>query len=71
MDQLLDAAIVEDSLEPRRELLKKAQIQLARDLPYFPLWSWENVLISRKGLRGVTPEALSLSGDYEPLTWLR
>lgn len=71
MNDLLDRAITEIDLDKRRPLMQKAQALMAEDLPYFPLWFWNNSIIIRKGLTGLQAKDLSLSGAYEPLTHLR
>lgn len=56
----------------RLVLLKKVQKKMAEDLPYFPLWYWNNAVIIRRELASqLSPEALSLSGAYDPLAVVR
>lgn len=71
MDRILDAAARETSLPKRLPLVRRAQALMAEDVPYLPLWHWNNAVIHRKGLQGLRPEDLSLSGAYEPITRLR
>jgi len=71
MDQLLDQASGEPDEARRIPLLRRAQTLMASDLPYFPLWYWDNIAIVRKGLGGISAGDLSISGGYEPLTRLR
>jgi ABC-type transport system substrate-binding protein len=71
MDRLLDQASGESDDAKRIPLLKRAQALMAADLPYFPLWYWDNIAIVRKGLGGIGSQDLSISGSYEPLTRLR
>ncbi len=70
MDRLLELAMKEVDAPKRIELLKRVQVKMAKDLPYFPLWYWKNALILRKDA-AVAPETnadrLSLSGALEPL----
>jgi peptide/nickel transport system substrate-binding protein len=56
MDQLLD-----------RHDWKQVQLKMADDLPYFPLWFWKNAVLLRKGLTGLEPSQISLSGALHPL----
>lgn len=71
MDRLLDQASGEAQESRRIPLLKRAQTLMATELPYFPLWYWDNIAIVRKGLKGIGSGDLSISGSYEPLTRLR
>ena len=71
MDQWLNQANSEPEAAKRKVLLAKVQRNMAEDLPYFPLWYWDNLLILKKELGGLTAEELSLSGALEPLTHLR
>ncbi|HTL11863.1 MAG TPA: ABC transporter substrate-binding protein [Bdellovibrionota bacterium] len=71
MDRLLDGALNEPDPGKRRELLIQAQAKMAVDLPYFPLWFWNNSLILRPEVGGVEARELSLSGALEPLSLLR
>jgi peptide/nickel transport system substrate-binding protein len=70
MDRILDAASSEADDRKRIRWSQAAQRMMARDLPYFPLWYWDNMAIVRKGLTGLRASELSLSGSYEPLTRL-
>jgi peptide/nickel transport system substrate-binding protein len=47
------------------------QNQMAKDLPYFPLWFWSNSLIMRKEIRGMDRSDLSLSGSFTPWSLLK
>jgi peptide/nickel transport system substrate-binding protein len=60
MDELLD-----------RGDWKKVQLKMAEDLPYFPLWFWKNAVLLRKGLTGIEPSQISLSGALRPLMEVR
>jgi len=61
---------VMDELLDRREW-KKVQFKMAEDLPYFPLWFWKNAVLLRKGLTGIEPSQISLSGGLRPLMDIR
>ncbi len=50
---------------------KKVQLKMAQDLPYFPLWFWKNAVLLRKGLTGIEPSQISLSGALRPLMDIR
>jgi peptide/nickel transport system substrate-binding protein len=71
MDLLLDRASTEVELSRRLPDLKRVQELVAQDLPFFPLWYWNNGVVLRKGLTGLKSSDLSLSGAYEPLTRLK
>ena len=71
MDLLLIKAAGTLSGQGRRDLFNKIQRMMMRDLPYFPLWFWKNVLITNQSIRPVQSQNLSLSGSLEPLTKLR
>ncbi|MBI3535777.1 MAG: hypothetical protein HY072_09875, partial [Deltaproteobacteria bacterium] len=69
MDQWLEQAMQEVSLEKRKELLKLVQIKMGKDLPYFPLWYWNNALLIKKEKgKNFKSEYLSIKGALEPLT---
>lgn len=72
MDQWLEKARSEPSPEKRNRILNKIQTKMAKDLPYFPLWYWNNALLIRKERAGnFKAEYLSLKGALEPLTLMR
>jgi ABC-type transport system substrate-binding protein len=71
MDQLLEQANQERDLEPRKKVLKAVQEKMAADFAYFPLWFWNNALILRNDVSGISPSEISLSGAYLPLMKLR
>src|SRR5262249_13542298 len=71
MDAWLDQASSEMYTVRRIELMKKVQIKMGQDLPYFPLWYWNNALILRKDLGGIQASELSRSGSFEPLSAVR
>jgi len=58
VDRLTDAARRETSREKRREMYRRVQRILARDLPVFPLWVSRNVLVRDRRLSGfvITPD---------------
>ena len=67
MDQWLDLAMSEMDLTRRAAILKKVQLKMAEELPYFPLWFWGNTVITKKGIGGLSSSELSLSGSLIPL----
>ena len=67
MNQWLDQAMSEMDLVKRTAVLKKVQLKMAEDLPYFPLWYWGNTVITKKGIGGLNSADLSLSGGLIPL----
>jgi ABC-type transport system substrate-binding protein len=71
MDRLLDQASSEPDAGRRIPLLREVQRLMGRELPYFPLWYWDNMAIVRKGWEGLDSGGLSISGSYEPLTRLK
>jgi peptide/nickel transport system substrate-binding protein len=74
MDQILEKAITELDPAKRIPLMQEVQEIAARDLPYFPLWFWNEGLLVRKndpGLMKIQPEDLSLSGALEPILLMR
>jgi peptide/nickel transport system substrate-binding protein len=58
VDRLTEAARRETSPERRREMYRRVQRILARDLPVFPLWAGRNVLARDRRLEGfaITPD---------------
>jgi peptide/nickel transport system substrate-binding protein len=54
VDRLTEAARRESSPERRREMYRRVQRILARDLPVFPLWAGRNVLVRDRRLEGFT-----------------
>jgi len=70
-DQLIDELMRTLEPEGRMKISQKLQILFEEDLPYFPLWFWNNALITQKGVDGLQSNDISLSGDYMPLTRLR
>ena len=71
MDRLLEYSMGEIDLARRKPALRQIQSLMARDLPYFPLWFWDNTVLVRKGLTGLDASQISLSGAFEPLTHLK
>jgi len=70
MDRLLELAMKEVDAPKRIELLRRVQVKMAEDMPYFPLWYWKNALILRKDAAvasDANADRLSLSGALEPL----
>jgi peptide/nickel transport system substrate-binding protein len=71
VDRWIEAAQAELDPQKRLQWLHALQKQMAEDLPYFPLWTWNNALLVRKELKHPIPaSALSLSGSLEPLSQL-
>jgi peptide/nickel transport system substrate-binding protein len=70
-DQLIDRLMESLDAKDRRQLSQKLQVLFENELPYLPLWFWNNTLITQKNVDGVQAADLSLSGDYEPLLRLR
>jgi hypothetical protein len=61
----------ENRFELRKKLLAEVQAKLYEDLPYFPLWYWNNALIIDRKFTGLEARELSLIEGLEPLTHLR
>jgi peptide/nickel transport system substrate-binding protein len=71
MDAWLDQAISEPDKEARIALMRKVQTKMSVDLPYFPLWYWNNAIIVRRSLSDeVKKIKISLSGAFEPLIYI-
>lgn len=71
VDAWLMKAMGELDQNKRRELLGKVQLMMAKELPYLPLWFWNNALIASKNVVGADPRKFSLSGALGPLGLLR
>jgi peptide/nickel transport system substrate-binding protein len=74
IDALLEKAVAEVDDARRIALMRQIQEIAARELPYFPLWYWNNGLIIKKGapfFSKVRSDDLSLSGALEPTLILR
>jgi ABC-type transport system substrate-binding protein len=71
VDQWLDVAMQETDSKLRTALLRKVQIKMMEDLPYFPLWYWNNTLIYEKNLKLPNPFQFSLSGSFESFIGIR
>ena len=68
VDAWIEQATSETDLEHRKKLLKQIQERLYRELPLFPLWTWDNALLLKEGW---TEAPLSLSGAFDPLIRIR
>ena len=68
LDRLTEAARREPSREKRREMYRRVQRILARDLPVFPLWAGRNLLVRDRRLAGflLTPDE-----SYAPVRAMR
>ncbi len=62
VDGLIDAARVETDLSKRRAIYFELQRILAEELPYIPLWYFDNVLVHTHRTKNL---ALSPSGSYD------
>lgn len=69
-DRLIDKLLSEDDPSKRKTLGAEIQKNLHDDRPYLPLWYWNNVVVVRKGWKGLKSQDLSLSGGFMPLTRL-
>ncbi|MBI5420556.1 MAG: ABC transporter substrate-binding protein [Deltaproteobacteria bacterium] len=58
IDRLLTAGRREPSRERRKDIYRKVQLLLARELPVFPLWTGRNILLRDRRLAGfvLTPD---------------
>jgi peptide/nickel transport system substrate-binding protein len=61
LDALIDEAINTFDREKAKELYKRIQEIVSRDVPVFPLWYQANIVIARKGVGNVKVDA---SGDW-------
>ncbi|MBI5419908.1 MAG: ABC transporter substrate-binding protein, partial [Deltaproteobacteria bacterium] len=68
VDRLLTAGRREPSRERRKEIYRKVQLLLARELPVFPLWTGRNILLRDRRLAGfvLTPDE-----DYASVKGMR
>jgi peptide/nickel transport system substrate-binding protein len=71
VDAILQQAMKESNPSKRATFFKTAQAESASDLPYFPLWIWKNVLISKKDIEIPPLDEISLSGAWDFLPKLR
>jgi peptide/nickel transport system substrate-binding protein len=58
LDRLVEAGRREASLPARKEIYRKVQLLLSRDLPVIPLWASRNILVRDRRLAGfrLTPD---------------
>src|ERR1044071_2623763 len=61
LDALIDEAVKTFDREKGKELYKKIQDIVSRDVPVFPLWYQSNVVIARKNVQNIQVNA---SGDW-------
>lgn len=61
LDALIDEAVGTFDREKARELYRKIQDIVSRDVPVFPLWYQSNVVIARKNVQNIQVNA---SGDW-------
>jgi peptide/nickel transport system substrate-binding protein len=68
VDRLTESARREPSREKRREMYRRVQRILARDLPVFPMWAGRNLLVRDRRLTGfrLTPDE-----SYAPVRAMR
>jgi ABC-type transport system substrate-binding protein len=71
VDELLNLAFKQNDLQKRADLFKKIQMIALDELPYFPLFFWNNTLITSKRVAPVSPEQISKSGGYSTLSELK
>lgn len=64
VDNLIEAASLENDIDSQAQYYQKIQQIIHRDLPYVPLWYEDHVFISRDTINDYT---LSADGDYEGL----
>jgi peptide/nickel transport system substrate-binding protein len=68
VDAWLEQATTESDPDRRKKILDQIHARLYRELPLFPLWTWDNALLLKEGWAEVP---LSLSGAFDPLTRIR
>ena len=61
LDALIDEAVTTFDREKSKELYKKIQEIVSRDVPVFPLWYQSNVVIAQKNVQNIQVNA---SGDW-------
>ncbi len=71
MDRLLDQLVQEPEIKKRLPILRALQKKSIEDLPFFPLWFWNNTFILKRNLKGMESQDIPLSGSLEPLLLLR
>lgn len=71
VDRLIQSASSEVSEKKRILKIRRVQEYMAKDLPYFPLWYWDNLVIMSKDLTGLTQKEISLSGAFDPFRHLK
>ena len=71
VDQWLSLAQNEPHPEKRLRYYQNIQKQMLVDLPYFPLWIWNNSLILSKKWESLSSDDLSARADYYPLSTIR
>ncbi|OFZ01907.1 MAG: hypothetical protein A2Z97_01755 [Bdellovibrionales bacterium GWB1_52_6] len=71
VDGLLDRSSRELNEVRRAALFQAVQKIMLQDLPYLPLWYWNNTLILKNGITGLKAEDLYRSNSLEPLTRLQ
>lgn len=77
MDQQLERMTLASSEDERKKIADQIQKRMLEELPYFPLWYWNNALILRKSMsRGTNGDVfsdkkISKVGGIEPIVrWL-
>lgn len=70
VDQWIEEAKKQEEGPRRSEWIQKIQAKMNEDLPYIPLWFWNNEILLHKDWK-FDAENLSMSGSYEPLTEIR
>ena len=68
VDRLIEAAESATTLEAQAPLYREIQRRIHDDLPYVPLWYEDQVVVSRRGIRGYR---LAADGNYDGLLDVR
>ncbi|HUF43551.1 MAG TPA: ABC transporter substrate-binding protein [Verrucomicrobiae bacterium] len=61
LDRLLEKGRAAADMAERKRIYQQAQRIIADDLPYVPLWWWNNVVVKRPAVRGFVPYP---NGDF-------
>ena len=64
VDNLIEAAALEQDIDAQADFYKQIQSIVHRDLPYIPLWYEDHVAILRANIRGYS---MSMDGSYDGL----
>lgn len=70
-DKLLEKFYLETSETERAKLTQEVKNIIITELPYYPLWIWNNALILSKKWDGLDSSKISMNGSFLPLLSLK